>query len=468
MSVQAGSESETQAPQRSLGTSAARNLATTTKSAPQMQEITSRWLLKTLPWVSVQGGTYRLNRRLSFSVGDGRVEFIKTGTQVQVIPAELGELPLLREYEDLDVLGELAQRCQQIDFEAGQELTSFGSPSDRVYLLAHGRIDQIGPGPYGEDAVLRTVADGAYFGEDALSDDEAIWEYTARAATSGTALVLSRQDFQLLADRVESLRAHVDAVRTQPAQRTNKYGEAAIDLSAGHQGEAVLPGTFVDYDAHPREYELSIAQTVLRVHTRVADLYNQPMNQTEQQLRLTVEALRERQEHEMLNNRDFGLLHNAEYDQRIQPHDGAPSPDDLDQLLSMRRGSKFFLAHPKAIAAFGRECNRRGLYPETVDLGGHRVPAWRGVPLLPSNKIPISDARTTSILCMRTGEEEQGVIGLHQPGIPDEIEPSLSVRFMGISEQAIISYLVTAYFSAAVLVPDALGVLENVEIGRWH
>ncbi|MGW5846741.1 family 2B encapsulin nanocompartment shell protein [Streptomyces sp. NPDC055254] len=467
MSVQAGPESEIQAPQRSLGTSAARNLATTTKSAPQMQEITSRWLLKMLPWVSVQGGTYRVNRRLSYSVGDGRVEFIKTGTQVQVIPAELGELPLLREYEDLDVLGELAQRCSQIDFEAGQELTSFGSGSDRVFLLAHGRVEQVGPGPYGEDAVLRTVADGTYFGEDSLVDEEAIWEYTARAVTSGTALVLTRQDFQLLADRVESLREHVEHVRTLPAQRTNKYGEAAIELSAGHQGEAVLPGTFVDYEARPREYELSIAQTVLRVHTRVADLYNQPMNQTEQQLRLTVEALRERQEHEMLNNRDFGLLHNADYDQRIQPHDGAPSPDDMDQLLSMRRGSKFFLAHPKAIAAFGRECNRRGLYPQSVDIGGHHVPAWRGVPIFPSNKIPISDARTTSILCMRTGEDEQGVIGLHQPGIPDEIEPSTSVRFMGISEQAIISYLVTAYFSTAVLVPDALGVLENVEIGRW-
>src|SRR5690348_2230661 len=101
MSVQAGSESETQAPQRSLGTSAARNLATTTKSAPQMQEITSRWLLKMLPWVSVQGGTYRVNRRLSYSVGNGIVEFIKTGTQVQVIPAELGELPLLRDYDDI-------------------------------------------------------------------------------------------------------------------------------------------------------------------------------------------------------------------------------------------------------------------------------------------------------------------------------------------------------------------------------
>nr|WSX49844.1 family 2B encapsulin nanocompartment shell protein [Streptomyces sp. NBC_00974] len=468
MSVQAGSESGVETPQRSLGTSAARNLATTTKSAPQMQEITSRWLLKMLPWVSVQGGTYRVNRRLSYSVGDGRVEFIKTGTQVQVIPAELGELPLLRDYDDLDVLTELAARCHQIDFEAGQELTSFGNPADKVFLLAHGRVDQIGTGPYGDDAVLSTVADGAYFGEDSLVDEEAIWEWTARAATAGTALVLSRQDFQILADRVESLRAHVDSVRAMPEQRTNKYGEAAIDLSAGHRGEAVLPGTFVDYEARPREYELSIAQTVLRVHTRVADLYNQPMNQTEQQLRLTVEALRERQEHEMLNNRDFGLLHNADYDQRIQPHDGAPGPDDMDQLLSMRRGSKFFLAHPKAIAAFGRECNRRGLYPESVEIGGHRVPSWRGVPMFPSNKIPISDARTTSILCMRTGEDESGVIGLHQPGIPDEIEPSTSVRFMGISEQAIISYLVTAYFSAAVLVPDALGVLENVEIARWR
>ncbi|MFF4494485.1 family 2B encapsulin nanocompartment shell protein [Streptomyces sp. NPDC001546] len=469
MSVQAGSESEAQTPQqRSLSTAAARNLASTTKSAPQMQEITSRWLLKMLPWVSVHGGTYRLNRRLSYSVGNGIVEFVKTGSQVQVIPAELGELPLLRDYADDEVLTELAARCRQVDFAAGQELTSFGSPSEEVFLLAHGRVEHIGPGPYGDDAVLRTVADGAYFGEDALTDDEAIWEYTARAATPGTALVLSRQDFQLLADRAPSLRTHLDTVRTQTERPANRYGEAAIDLSAGHHGEAVLPGTFVDYEARPREYELSIAQTVLRVHTRVADLYNHPMNQTEQQLRLTVEALRERQEHEMLNNPDFGLLHNADYDQRIQPHDGAPTPDDFDALLSMRRDSNLFLAHPKAIAAFGRECNKRGLYPETVDVAGTRVPAWRGVPIFPSNKIAISEARTTSILCMRTGEENQGVIGLHQPGIPDEIEPSMSVRFMGINEQAIISYLVTAYFSAAVLVPDALGVLENVEIGRWR
>jgi hypothetical protein len=35
---------------------------------------------------------------------------------------------------------------------------------------------------------------------------------------------------------------------------------------------------------------------------------------------------------------------------------------------------------------------------------------------------------------------------------------------MGINEQAITSYLVSTYYSAAVLLPDALGVLENVQI----
>jgi CRP-like cAMP-binding protein len=455
-------------PQQSLGTAAARNLATTTKSVPQMQEISSRWLLRTLPWVDVQGGTYRVNRRLTYSVGDGRITFVKTGDQVEVIPAELGELPALRSYEDEEVLTELARRCRQRDFAPGEVIADFGNQTGEAYLLAHGRVEKIGTGPYGDDAVLGVLADGAYFGEQALLDPDAIWEYTVRADTATTVLILSRQDFQQVAERSDTLRDHLEQLRSVPEQRTNKYGEKEVELAAGHSGEPDIPHTFVDYEARPREYELSIAQTVLRIHTRVADLYNQPMNQTEQQLRLTVEALKERQEHELINNRDFGLLHNCEYDQRIQPHDGVPGPDDMDELLSRRRSTKLFLAHPRAIAAFGRELNKRGLVPETVEIGGNRIPTWRGVPIYPCNKIPVTPERTTSIIAMRTGEQDQGVIGLRQSGIPDEIEPSMSVRFMGINEQAIIKYLVTAYYSAAVLVPDALGVLENVEIGRWR
>lgn len=433
-----------------------------------MQEISSRWLLRTLPWVNVQGGTYRVNRRLTYAVGDGRVTFVKTGDRVAVIPAELGELPALRTYEDIDVLNELAQRCEQREFAPGDVLAEFGSQAEEVFLLAHGKVEKIGTGPYGDDAVLGVLADGAYFGEQSLLDPEAIWEYTARAVTACTVLVLPRQAVEQLAERAETLSEHLQELRAIPSQRTNKYGEKEIDLAAGHSGEPDIPHTFVDYEAAPREYELSVAQTVLRIHTRVADLYNQPMNQTEQQIRLTVEALKERQEHELINNREFGLLHNCEYDQRLQPHDGVPGPDDLDELLCRRRGTKLLLAHPRAISAFGRELNKRGLVPETIDIAGNRIPTWRGVPIYPCNKIPVTEARTTSIIAMRTGEDDQGVIGLRAASIPDEIEPSLSVRFMGINEQAIIKYLVTAYYSAAVLVPDALGVLENVEIGRWR
>lgn len=431
-----------------------------------MQEISSRWLLRMLPWVETKGGAYRVNRRLSYTVGDGRIEFVQDGANVRVIPRELGELALLRGFEDDEVLNALAGRCVQREFRAGEVLVERGTPAEEIHLIAHGRINQTSVGKYGDEVAVAVLADGDRFGENALLDADASWDYTATAETSGTLLTLSRAEFAAVLASAPALQSHIQEFSSLPLQKQNKHGEAEIAMSAGHTGEVALPGAFVDYELKPREYELSVAQTVLRVHTRVADLYNGPMNQTEEQLRLTIEALRERQEHELINNREFGLLHNADFKQRIQTHSGPPTPDDLDELLCRRRGTKLFLAHPKAIAAIGREWSARGLYPGTVELDGHQVLGWRGVPILPCNKIPINDDNTSSILAMRLGEDNQGVIGLRQTGLPEEYEPGLSVRFMGISEQAIMSYLVTTYYSAAILVPNALGVLENVQIAR--
>src|ERR1700677_4201150 len=111
-----GSEADGDRQQRSLTTAAARNLATTTKSVPQMQAITSRWLLRMLPWVQVSGGTYRVNRRLSYAVGSGRVSFSTAGDDIRVIPPTLAELPLLRGLDDEDLLNELAGRFTQREF----------------------------------------------------------------------------------------------------------------------------------------------------------------------------------------------------------------------------------------------------------------------------------------------------------------------------------------------------------------
>ncbi|UCM86748.1 family 2B encapsulin nanocompartment shell protein [Streptomyces marincola] len=467
-STEPTTENESAHPRLSLDTAAARNLATTTKTPPQMQGITSRWLLRVLPWVQVSGGTFRVNRRLTHTVGNGRVEFDSTGAQVRVIPAELGELPALAGFQDEDVLRELAAACVQRDFAPGDVVVEQGATADSVVLIAHGKLARRGAGAYDTETDHGVLADGDFFGDEALTDeDPGTRDEGLTALTSGTVLTLSRAAFQEIASRSPALGEHLAAHRAAvPAQR-NAHGEADIALASGHAGEPELPGTFADYDVAPREYELSVAQTVLRVHTRVADLYNEPMNQVEEQLRLTVEALRERQEHELVNNREFGLLHNADLRQRVHTRSGPPTPDDFDELLAaVWKDPSVILAHPKAIAAFGRECSARGLYPGTVEFEGHAVPAWRGVPVLPCNKLPVSAAGTSSVLALRTGEKAQGVVGLHRTGIPDEYQPSLSVRFMGINEQAVMSYLVSAYYSVAVLVPDALGILEDVEVGH--
>ncbi|MGW1793233.1 family 2B encapsulin nanocompartment shell protein [Streptomyces tubercidicus] len=451
----------------SLSTQAARQLATTTKSEPQMQAITSRWLLKTLPWVDVKGGAYRVNRRLQLRVGRGRVQFEQNGADdIRVIPQTLTELPALRGYSDTEVLKELAGRFRVREVRAGQVLFEAGQPTTEAYLVVHGRFARYTVGKYGEEEVIGVVTDGDQMGDEAIGQPDPRWLSSVRAETAGVVMALPWDVVREFTDRAPSLAAHLSAYAERQQRPMNRKGEAEVPVRAGHVGEPTLSSGFVDYDLDPREYELSLTQTVLRVHSRVADLYNDPMDQTQQQLRLTVEEIRERQEWELVNNREFGLLHNADYGQRISTYTGPPTPDDMDELLSMRRKTRLFLAHPKAIAAFFRQCNKRGLVPGTATVDGHEVPAWRGVPIYPCGKIPISDTQTSSILALRTGEADQGVVGLHQTGIPEEYQPGLNVRFMGIDPAAVISYLVTAYYSLAILVPDAVGVLENVQTGR--
>lgn len=451
----------------SLSTRAARQLTSTTKTEPQMQAITSRWLLKSLPWVDVKGGAYRVNRRLQLRTGRGRVHFEHNGADdIRVVPQTLTELPILRGYDDAEVLRELAGRFQSRDVRAGQVLFEAGQPVTEAYLVVHGRFTRYTTGKYGEEEVIGVVTGGDQMGDEAVGQSDPLWLASVRAETAGVVLALPWDVVEELTERAPSLAAHLQAYVERQRLPMNRKGEAEVPVQAGHVGEPTLPGGFVDYELTPREHELSLTQTVLRVHTRVADLYNDPMDQTAQQLRLTVEEIRERQEWELVNNREFGLLHNVDHGQRISTYTGPPTPDDMDELLSMRRKTKVFLAHPKAIAAIFRQCNRRGLVPGTASVDGHEVPAWRGVPLLPCSKIPISENHTTSIIALRTGEADQGVVGLYQTGIPDEYQPGLNVRFMGIDGAAIVNYLVTAYYSLAILVPDAAGILENVQLGR--
>jgi hypothetical protein len=255
--------------------------------------------------------------------------------------------------------------------------------------------------------------------------------------------------------------------------KDGKDAEAGIAIQCSPSDSDDLPTAFVDYEEAPREYTLSTVTTTIEIQTRISDLYRSPMDQVREQLGVLVEMMKERQEHELVNNASYGLLASAVPSMRLSTRAGAPTPDDLDDLIArVWKEPAFFLAHPRAIAAFGRECTWRGVPPPTVTMFGSQFLTWRGLPLIPSDKVGITagaDGRgTSSILLMRTGEKKRGVVGLFQPGIPGEVSPSLSVRAMGINQRGAAAYLVSLYCSLAILTEDALGVLDNVDVGSYH
>lgn len=239
---------------------------------------------------------------------------------------------------------------------------------------------------------------------------------------------------------------------------------------AEHAEGARMPDGSADYEANPNEITLAAVETVVQIHTRIPHLFNSPHDQLREQIRLAVQAIHEEKENRVLNSASFGLLTVAAEKMRLQGSGGPPTPDDFDNLLGLVwKYPAFFLAHPRVLAAFLRECNARGISIETAEMFGVPFATWRGVPLVPCDKIPVTrrdgkKAETSSVLLMRVGEQQQGVVGLHQDGVGDENLPSTAISFMGTDQEAVARYQVTSYFSCAVLANDALGVLHNVSV----
>lgn len=293
----------------------------------------------------------------------------------------------------------------------------------------------------------------------------ALGDVAARTLSNATKTVpmLSTISPRWLVHLLQWVPVEAGIYRVNKAKDPNK-----IEVDCSNRDEKELPTTFVDYEEWGREYVLNAVNAVVDVHTRISDLYSSPHNQIREQLRLTIETVKERQESELINNKEYGLLHNVAPSQKVKTRNGPPTPDDLDELLTkVWKEPAFFLAHPQAIAAFGRECTRRGVPPPTVSLFGSQFITWRGVPLIPCDKVRITGGKT-SIILLRTGESRQGVVGLYQPNLPGQQTLGLSVRFMGIDHKAIASYLVSLYCSLAVLTEDAIAVLENVDVGNYY
>lgn len=463
--------------QRSVTTAVARNLTDTTKTSPMMMSITPRWLLQLLPWVQVESGTYRVNRTKVELPSATRIGLDINDLYGSLQAEALRSVPLFSGLSTA-ILTRIVTRFRMEEVSLGSDLLLEGEDLSKFFILAQGQVEVLSKGVHGSDLRIALLSEGEFFGETDLVSDKPS-EISVRTLTPCVLLTLSRKDLDACLGEQPSLydefRRAVDE-HLKLRSTLNRYGERNIDLVSGFAENVEIPETYVDYSSEPREYSLSSIQTVVRVHTRVSDLYNGPYDQLQEQMRLTIEGIRERQEWELINSKRFGLIHSAAPNMRISTRYGAPTPDDLDELLSIVwKKPAFFLAHPKAIAAFLRECTWRGVPPVTSTMFGVPIVHWRGVPIIPCDKLEMKShyqsnrwTGTTSILLVRVGEENQGVVGLHQSGIPGEIDPSLSARLMGLDSLGVASYLLTLYFSCAVLTDDALAILENVEVGYYH
>src|SRR3954454_1600536 len=107
--------------QRSVTTAVARNLSNTTKTAPKMMSITPRWLLSLLPWVQVNGGTYRVNRTKVELSKAQRIGVDHSNSSATFPPESLRSVPLFSGLPE-PIIAQMASRFKTEEVSLGNKL----------------------------------------------------------------------------------------------------------------------------------------------------------------------------------------------------------------------------------------------------------------------------------------------------------------------------------------------------------
>lgn len=224
------------------------------------------------------------------------------------------------------------------------------------------------------------------------------------------------------------------------------------------------------------EIQLKPIQTVVKVNTRVPALYSKEHNQLDQQLQIGADYIYETKENLIFNDPDWGLLNQVDPRLRFK---GEPTPDTLDELLNrIWKMPDFFVMHHDTLAAFHKNATAAAIALDNVEMFGSSFTTWRGLPILPTNKLHLvhkgdvgengrvhhetgDGSCKTSILILRIGEDKQGVLSLFAAGNEGSPRfPLINVDFMGINDQSVASYMMTTFAAMAVATPGALGCAD--------
>lgn len=112
----------------------------------------------------------------------------------QPIAVLLRSIPLFRHLDDAEVAA-LALLFRERTFPKGSVIVSQGDPGDAMFLIATGQVKVAMLAEDGREVILAVHADGGFFGEMALLDNEPRSAHVI-AMTDATLLQLRREEFR--------------------------------------------------------------------------------------------------------------------------------------------------------------------------------------------------------------------------------------------------------------------------------
>jgi hypothetical protein len=227
----------------------------------------------------------------------------------------------------------------------------------------------------------------------------------------------------------------------------------------------------INFTEKPDVLELYAIETIIKIPSKVDDIFNLPHNQKEIQIHLTLEKIFERKELLLFyfghtdDNYDkndgrkdqYGLLNYCVNHNKVLYAKGAFSLDYLDHMLSnVWIKPTFFVLHPDMLYHINTLCTQKGIHPETTELMGHKFATWRGIPLLPTDKLKRPNKNIYDIFLIRSGESDNGVVQLINNNISYEQTASLVVKENSTDDYGMTNLRISYYFNVAVLSSDAI------------
>ncbi len=179
-----------------------------------MESISSRNLIKNLPWVSVTGGHYRVNRRQVLEIRPGMVTFkTEKGNTPVILGPSLSQMPSLSKIKDNDVLDRIAASASKQEINKGELIVEYNSVPTHLYIIYSGKVSFFKPGKFDDDHVQGSMGPSQYFGGFGLhydatplpvKDDEnegtplpelaLKWHYNAKTMTKVELFKISYED----------------------------------------------------------------------------------------------------------------------------------------------------------------------------------------------------------------------------------------------------------------------------------